>query len=127
MHYLIAFLLALLSLLVVSYPLLKARQRETTPPEPSDAPDQLGRNVESAFDAIDQLQMEFELGVIEQRDYQRQMNELRRAAAESLRTYEMETFGSANDAPDPENLDDLLEERIRLRRRALRNSNGESP
>ncbi len=127
MHYLIALLLALLSILVVSYPLLKARQRETTPPEPSDVPDQLGRNVESAFDEIDQLQMEFELGTIEPQDYQRQMNELRRAAAESLRAYEMETFGSMNDAPAPESLDDLLEERIRLRRRALRNNNGESP
>lgn len=127
MHYLIALLLALLSILVVSYPLLKARQRETTPPEPSDVPDQLGRNVESAFDEIDQLQMEFELGTIEPQDYQRQMNKLRRAAAESLRAYEMETFESMNDAPAPESLDDLLEERIRLRRRALRNNNGESP
>ena len=127
MHYLIALLLALLCILVVSYPLLKARQRETAPPEPSDVPDQLGRNVESAFDEIDQLQMEFELGTIEPQDFQRQMNELRHAAAESLRAYEMETFGSTKDAPTPESLDDLLEERIRLRRRALRNNNGESP
>ena len=127
MHYLIALLLALLSILVVSYPLLKARQRETTPPEPSDTPHQLSRNVESAFDEIDQLQMEFELGTIEPQDYQRQMDELRRAAAETLRAYEMETFGTTKDAPTPENLDDLLEERIRLRRRTLRNNNGESP
>ena len=122
MHYLIALLLAFLSLLVVSYPLLKARQQETASPEPSDTPDQLSRNIESAFDEIDQLQMEFELGVIEPQDYQRQMNELRHAAADTLRAYEMETFGSTNDAPTPESLDDLLEERIRLRRRALLNN-----
>ena len=126
MHYLIALLLALLSLLVVSYPLLKARQRETTPSDPSNTPDQLSRNIESAFDEIDQLQMEFELGVIEPQDYQRQMNDLRRAAAETLRIYEMETFGSTNDAPTPESIDDLLEERIRLHRRALQNNNSES-
>ena len=126
MHYLIALLLALLSILVVSYPLLKARQRETTPGEPSNTPDQLGRNVESAFDEIDQLQMEFELGVIDPQDYQRQMDELRNAAADTLRAYEMETFGSTNDAPTPESLDDLLEERIRLRRRTLQNNNSES-
>ena len=122
MHYLIALLLALLSLLVVSYPLLKARQQETASPDPSNTSDQLGRNIESAFDEIDQLQMEFELGVIEPQDYQRQMSELRHAAADTLRAYEMETFGSTNDAPTPESLDDLLEERIRLRRRALLNN-----
>ncbi len=126
MHYLIALLLALLSLLVVSYPLLKARQSETPSDDQSDTDNRLARNVESAFDEIDRLQMEFELGVIEPQDYQRQMDELRRAAAETLRAYEMEAFGSTDDAPTPESLDDLLEERIRLRRRALQNNNSES-
>ena len=127
MHYLIALLLALLSLLVVSYPLLKARQRETSSDDPPDTGNRLARNVDETFDEIDRLQMEFELGVIEPQDYQRQMDELRRAAAESLRAFEIEAFGSTNDAPAPESLDDLLEERIRLRRRALRNGSSQSP
>ena len=125
MHYLIALMLALLSLLVVSYPLLKARQRETTSSEPSDTEDHLGRNVESAFDEIDRLQMEFELGTIETQDYQRQMDELRRTAAESLRAYEQEAENASSLAPTPDDLDDLLEKRIRLRRLAQRRQDSE--
>ena len=121
MHYLLALLLALLSLLVISYPLLKARQREDEPQPPSNADNPLTRNIESAFDEIDQLQMEFELGVIEPDDYQRRMNELRRDAAESLRAYDQQSPTS------PDDLDALIEERIRLRRLTLRNDNGESP
>ena len=125
MHYLIALLLALLSILVVSYPLLKTRQREAPSPEPSDTQARLDRRIHDAFQDIDQLQMEFELGTIEREDYQHQMNELRSAAAQSLRAYEQETFGSIDEAPTPKDLDDLLEERIRLRRLAQRHQDGE--
>lgn len=127
MHYLIALLLALLSILVVSYPLLKARQREATPGEPSNTPDQLGRNVESAFDEIDQLQMEYELGVIDPQDYQRHMDELRRAAAQTLRAYDHELRESAHDSPTATDMDDLLEERIRQRRHSLRLQDTDNP
>lgn len=121
MHYLIALLLALLSLLVISYPLLKARQRDTTPPDPSNTDNHLVQNIEKTFDEIDQLQMEFELGVIEPDDYHRRMDELRRAAAESLRAYDQ------NSPASPDDLDALLEERIRHRRLTLRNNNTDSP
>ena len=126
MHYLIALLLALLSLLVVSYPLLKTRQSEAPSPEPSDTKDRLGRNVEDAFDDIDRLQMEFELGVIERQEYQQQMDDLRRVAAVSLRAYEEEAQGEIDGAPTLKDRDDLLEERIRLRRLAQRRQDGES-
>ena len=125
MHYLIALLLALLSLLVVSYPLLKSRRHASKPQSPSDSNDSHTQNIEDTFDEIDRLQLEFELGVIEPDDYQRQMNELRRAAAQSLRAYE-QSLGSTNDSPTPNDMDALLEERIRLHRRTLRNNNGES-
>lgn len=125
MHYLIALMLALLSLLVVSYPLLKARQREAPSPEPSYTKDRLGRKVEDAFDDIDRLQMEFELGVIERQEYQQQMDDLRRVAAVSLRAYEEEAQGEIDEAPTPKDRDDLLEERIRLRRLAQRRQDSE--
>ena len=125
MHYLIALMLALLSLLVVSYPLLKARQREAQSHDPSYTKNRLGRNVEDAFDDIDRLQMEFELGTIETQDHQRQMDELRRTAAESLRAYEQQALGSTDESPTPKDIDDLLEKRIRLRRLAQRRQNSE--
>ena len=125
MHYLIALLLALLSLLVVSYPLLKSRRHHAKPQSPSDSNDRHTQNIEDTFDEIDRLQLEFELGVIEPDDYHRQMNELRGAAAQSLRAYE-QSLGSTNDSPTPNDMDALLEERIRLHRRTLRNNNGES-
>ena len=125
MHYLIALMLALLSLLVVSYPLLKAREREGHFRSPSDDRDRLGQSVGDAFDDIDRLQMEFELGTIEAEDYQRQMDELRRTAAESLRAYEQEAQEASSLAPTSEDLDDLLEKRIRLRRLAQRRQDSE--
>ena len=126
MHYLIALLLALLSLLVVSYPLLKSRRHDAKPQSPSNSNDSHTQNIEETFDEIDRLQLEFELGVIEPDDYQRQMNELRRAAAQSLRAYE-QSLGPTDGAPTPDDFDTLLEERIRQHRQSLRNNNGESP
>ena len=126
MHYLIALMLALLSLLVVSYPLLKTRQREGLSPAPSNDKDQSARNVEDAFDDIDRLQMEFELGVIELQEYQQQMDDLRRVAAVSLRAYEEEAQGGIDGAPTLKDRDDLLEEHIRIRRLAQRSQDSES-
>ncbi len=124
MHYLLAFLLALLSLLFVSYPLLKTRQREIPSDSRADTDSPPAQNIEETLDDIDRLQMEYELGVIEPLDYQRQMDELRRAAAETLRAYEQESPPSTEGVP--QDLDALLEERIRLHRRTLRNGNGKS-
>ena len=126
MHYLIALLLALLSLLVVSYPLLKTRQREGQHEATLDAKDQPARSVEDAFDDIDRLQMEFELGVIELQEYQQQMDDLRHIAAVSLRAYEEEAQGGIDGAPTLKDRDDLLEERIRIRRLAQRSQDSES-
>ena len=78
------------------------------------------------FDEIERLGLEFELGTIEPQDYQLQMDELRRAAAECLRTYEMKASETADESPTPNVQSDLLEERIRLRRLALRHENDES-
>ena len=126
MHYLIALLLAILSLLVVSYPLLKSRRHDAKPQSPSKSNNNHTQNIEEALDEIDRLQLEFELGVIEPDDYQRQMNELRRAAAQSLRAYE-QSLGPTTGAPTPEDFDDLLEERIRLHRRNLRHQDTQNP
>ncbi len=125
MHYLLAFLLALLSLLVVSYPLLKFRQRRTPSADSPDTHNRLAQNLESAFEDIDRLQMEFELGVIEPQDYQRQMDELRRAAADALRAHEQRSPSAEDDAY--QDLDALLEERIRRQRLSQRNGHSESP
>ena len=126
MHYLIALMLAFLSLLAVSYPLLKAREREDQSKALSNAKERLGRKVEDAFDDIDRLQMEFELGVIERQEYQQQMDDLRRVAAVSLHAYEEEAQGGIDGAPTLKDRDDLLEERIRIRRLAQRSQDSES-
>ena len=99
MHYLIALMLAFLSLLAVSYPLLKTRERGGQSPALSNAKERLGRKVEDAFDDIDRLQMEFELGVIERQEYQQQMDDLRRVAAVSLHAYEEEAQEESTERP----------------------------
>ncbi len=126
MHYLIALMLAFLSLLVVSYPLLKTRERGGQSKALSNAKERLGRKVEDAFDDIDRLQMEFELGVIERQEYQQQMDDLRRVAAVSLHAYEEEAQGGIDGAPTLKDRDDLLEERIRIRRLAQRSQDSDS-
>ena len=126
MHYLIALLLALLSLVVVSYPLLKARQRQ---PQPLDDSEPSGRSLDEALNDIERLQMEYELGIVAPEDYRRQLDELRQAAAQSLRASERGASVDDEDspAPTPEDWDALLEEHIRQRRIHLRDDNGESP
>ena len=127
MHYLIAFLLALLSVIVVSYPLLKSRRPDDNPKSSSDSKGPLSQMVQEHFDEIDRLQLEYELGVIDPRDYQRQMDELRHAAAQTLRAYDHELRESAQDSPTATDMDDLLEERIRQRRRNLRLQDTDNP
>lgn len=127
MHYLIAFLLALLSIIVVSYPLLKSRRPDDKPKSHSDSDEPLSQIVQENFDEIDRLQLEYELGVIDPEDYQRQMDELRRAAAQSLRAYDNKLRELARDPHTATDIDDLLEERIRQRRRSLRLQDTDNP
>ena len=127
MHYLIAILLALLSIIVVSYPLLKSRRPDVKPEYSSDSKGPLSQMVQQNFDEIDRLQLEYELGVIDPEDYQRQMDELRRAAAQTLRAYDHELRESAHDSPTATDMDDLLEERIRQRRHSLRLQDTDNP
>ena len=76
MPYAIVVLLALLSLIVISHPFLKAhlQSKANSPPDPSEEPD---RSNQSLFDDIDRLKLDLDLGSVTPQEYERQMNALR--------------------------------------------------
>ena len=118
MPYAIAVLLALLSLIVISQPFLKAhlQSKANSPPDPAEEPDRSNR---SLFDDIDRLKLDLDLGSVTPEEYERQMNALRHAAAANLRAQELPAQRKRDESKTSQEVNDALEERIRRHRRAL--------
>ena len=112
MPYVIALLLALLSILVISHPFLKAHLQTKTNPssDPSKEPVQPNQ---SLFDDIDRLWLDLDVGNVTPEEYERQMNALRHAAAENLRAQELTARDNQDESQTSQEVDDALEERIR--------------
>ena len=104
MSVLIGVLLALLAIAVVIYPFVKARLQPRSPLAilPPDRVDPEGR--EAIYEEIRTLQLEYELGSIEEREYQEQLRDYRLQAAAALREQE---------------IDLLVEEEITAARKAI--------
>ena len=112
MPYVIALLLALLSLIVISHPFLKAhlQTKANSSPDPSKEPVQPNQ---SLFDDIDRLQLDLDVGNVTPEEYERQMNALRHAAAANLRAKELTAQDNQDESQISQEVDDALEERIR--------------
>ena len=119
MPYAIAVLLALLSLIVISHPFLRAhlQSKANSLSDLSEEPDRSNR---SLFDDIDRLNLDLDLGNVTPEEYERQMNALRHAAAANLRAQELLAQGNRDESKTSQEVDDALEERIRQHLRDLR-------
>ena len=90
MSVLIGVLLALLAIAVVIYPFVKARFQPRSPltSVPPDRVDPGGR--ETIYEEIRTLQLEYELGSIDEREYEEQLRAYRLQAASALREQEID-------------------------------------
>ncbi|MCE2462365.1 MAG: hypothetical protein J4F46_00390 [Dehalococcoidia bacterium] len=111
MSVLIGVLLALLAIAVVIYPFVRARF-QPRPPMTVVSPDP-GR-LDTVYEEIRTLQLEYELGSIDEREYQEQLRDYRLQAAAILH----EQGRSRHE------IDLLMEEEIMAARGALRNQVG---
>ena len=115
MAVLIAALLAIFGMAVVLYPFLKARSRNDAPHRADPTQEDGPRSREAVYQAIRTLQLEYELGSIEEMEYRELLREYRIQAAEAIKR-EGSREGSMK-----EGLDSSLEREIM----ALRESGGE--
>ena len=124
MAYVIGFLLALLSVIILAYPFLKARLRATVGREVSKA-EELARARQAIFDEMGRLKLDLDVNNITQEEYQQRMAGLRRNAAVNLRRKEeLGAKAGRDEAETLEELDRKVEERIMLLRRSRRTRNG---
>ena len=114
MSVLIGVLLALLAIAVVIYPFVKSRFQPRSPltAVPPDLVDPGGR--ETIYEEIRILQLEYELGSINEREYQEQLRDYRLQAAAILH----------EQGRSRQEIDLLMEEEIMAARGALRNRDG---
>ena len=103
-------ILAIFTLSVVAYPFLKSRWR-ITPNSPTVGRGTLAPELESVYDAICTLQLEYQLGHVPQELYQEQLRGYRLRAAAALKRIETDR------ADDPEW---ILEQEVLAARAALR-------
>ena len=114
MPVLIGILLAILTIGVILYPFLKARFRPQTN-RTLGPPDQRARgDREAIYEDIRTLQLEYELGGVEERDYHERLRASRLQAAAALHAQEQKEL----------ELDRMLEEEILLLRVLRQDGNG---
>ena len=86
MAVLIGVLLAIFGIAVVLYPFLKARSSAQSPPSgDSPTPNEGPGSREAAYQDIRTLQLEYELGSIDEREYRELLRAYRIQAAEAIR------------------------------------------
>ena len=85
MQLVLAIAVALLIVGVVAWPLLIRRRRPAAEQGDHDAPQTDSGSLESVYEAIRTLQMEYSLGRISDADFREQLDEYRRQAAVILR------------------------------------------
>ena len=88
MAYIIGTMLALLSLIVISYPFLKSRLQSQAISRPDEL-EELARARQSLFDEMDRLKLDLDVDNITQEEYEERIAGVRRAAATSLRDEEL--------------------------------------
>ena len=88
MAVLIAALLAVLVIAVVLYPFVKSRFSGQTTPARDSLPEVRSGSREAVYEEIKTLRLEYELGSIEESEYQERLQEYRLLAATALRDEE---------------------------------------
>ncbi|PKB81758.1 MAG: hypothetical protein BZY88_05840 [SAR202 cluster bacterium Io17-Chloro-G9] len=105
---LIGAVLAMFSVVVLAYPLIKSRSQGQ--PEMPEAEGEIAfPELDSLYESIRTLRLEYELGKLEENLYRQQMNDYRLRAAAVLRRRDERTFEAAR----------LLEEEVLIARAAL--------
>jgi len=124
MAYIIGTLLALLSLIVISYPFLKPRLQSQAISRPDEL-EELARSRQSLFDEMDRLKLDLDVANITQEEYEERIGSVRRAAAASFRDEQLlRAQANPDEAKALEELDSELEEKIRLLRLTQEHKNG---
>lgn len=124
MAYIIGTLLALLSLIVISYPFLKPRLQSRAISRPDEL-EELARARQSLFDEMDRLKLDLDVDNITQEEYEERMGGVRHTAAASFRDEELlRAQANPDEAKALEELDSELEEKIRLLRLTQEHKNG---
>ncbi len=112
---LIGAVLAIFSVAVLAYPLMKSRSRGQ--PEMTEAEGEAGfPELDSIYESIRTLRLEYELGKVQENLYRQQMSEYRLLAAAALRGRE----GQQSDATL------LLEQEVLIARATLASADGNS-
>ena len=112
---LIGAVLAIFSVAVLAYPLMKSRSRGQ--PEIPEIGGEVGfPELDSIYESIRTLRLEFELGKVEENLYRQQMSEYRLLAAAALRRREERQADAAH----------LLEQEVLIARATLASGDGNS-
>ena len=113
MAYIIGALLALLSLIIISYPFLNPRLQSQVISRSYEL-EELAKARQSLFDELDRIKLDLDVDNITKKEYEELIGSVRRSAAESFRDEELlRSQTSPDEAMTLEELDNELEEKIK--------------